>query len=66
MLLWCPQASCHLLFRRMESSMTLSLELLLSLCTALAIGLLIGAERGWQARDREDTRQIAGIRTFSL
>ncbi|MCR3766527.1 hypothetical protein K3Z80_24365, partial [Pseudomonas aeruginosa] len=46
----------------MESSMTLSLELLLSLCTALAIGLLIGAERGWQARDREDTRQIAGIR----
>lgn len=46
--------------------MTLSLDLLLSLCTALAIGLLIGAERGWQERDHEDARQIAGIRTFSL
>ena len=42
------------------------LDLLLSLCTALAIGLLIGAERGWQERDHEDARQIAGIRTFSL
>ena len=32
----------------------------------LAIGLLIGAERGWQERDHEDARQIAGIHTFSL
>ncbi|AZM83274.1 MgtC/SapB family protein [Pseudomonas aeruginosa] len=66
LLLWCAQARRHPLSRRMESSMTLSLDLLLSLCTALAIGLLIGAERGWQERDHEDARQIAGIRTFSL
>lgn len=42
------------------------LELLLDFTTALAIGLLIGTERGWRERDLEDIRQAAGIRTFTL
>ena len=33
-------------------------ELALNLATALAAGLLIGAERGWRARDTDD---LAGI-----
>ena len=42
------------------------LDLVLDLTTALAIGLLIGTERGWRERDFEDIRQAAGIRTFTL
>ena len=41
-------------------------ELALNLATALAAGLLIGAERGWRARDTDDTHLMAGIRTFGL
>ncbi|MGE5506476.1 MAG: MgtC/SapB family protein [Actinomycetota bacterium] len=33
---------------------------------ALAIGLLMGAERGWQARDLPVGGRVAGIRTFAL
>jgi len=33
---------------------------------ALAIGLLIGVERGWKARDAEEGKRIAGLRTFGL
>ncbi|MEJ2479309.1 MAG: MgtC/SapB family protein [Acidihalobacter sp.] len=33
---------------------------------ALAQGLLIGLERGWQAREAPDGTRIAGIRTFGL
>ena len=33
---------------------------------ALAAGLLIGIERGWHLRGREDGSRVAGIRTFSL
>jgi uncharacterized membrane protein (DUF4010 family) len=36
------------------------------LALALAIGLLIGVERGWQARGEADGRRVAGIRTFAL
>ncbi len=43
-----------------------TVQLLLSFATALAVGLLIGTERGWSARDTEDTRLIGGIRTFGL
>jgi len=46
--------------------MTPDLDVLLDLASALAIGLLIGAERGWSARDILDTRLSAGIRTFGL
>ena len=41
-------------------------ELLLDLATALAVGLLIGTERGWSARDTEESQLAAGIRTFGL
>ncbi|SDH95202.1 MgtC/SapB family protein [Pseudomonas panipatensis] len=43
-----------------------NMEIVLDLTTALAIGLLVGTERGWRTRDSEDIRQIAGIRTFTL
>jgi len=36
------------------------------LALALAIGLLVGAERGWQLRDAEAGRRVAGIRTFAI
>lgn len=33
---------------------------------ALAIGLLIGLERGWEARNREEGMRVAGLRTYGL
>lgn len=36
------------------------------LAAALAIGLLVGIERGWKARDVEDHGRAAGLRTFGL
>lgn len=42
------------------------LELFQRLGLALAIGMLMGVERGWQARESLDGGRIAGIRTFSL
>jgi uncharacterized membrane protein (DUF4010 family) len=36
------------------------------LAVALAIGLLIGTERGWQRRETEEGQRVAGLRTFSL
>lgn len=41
-------------------------ELLYRFATALAIGLLIGLERGWRDRDEKPGQRAAGIRTFSL
>jgi uncharacterized membrane protein (DUF4010 family) len=41
-------------------------DLFLRLGLALAIGFLIGLERGWKDRDEEEGRRTAGIRTFSL
>ena len=43
-----------------------SFELLLELIVPLAIGLLIGTERGWSHRHQSDDKLIAGIRTFGL
>ncbi len=43
-----------------------NLEVMFNLATSLAVGLLIGAERGWSARDTDDTHLVAGIRTFGL
>ena len=43
-----------------------ALDTLLNFASALAAGLLIGAERGWQQRDAEDGCFAAGIRTFAL
>jgi len=41
-------------------------ELFRRLAVALAIGLLIGLERGWQTRDECDHQRTAGLRTFAL
>lgn len=41
-------------------------ELALSLLAALAIGLMIGIERGWSGRDSNEGDRVAGVRTFSL
>ncbi|MGE0023435.1 MAG: MgtC/SapB family protein [Hyphomicrobium sp.] len=41
-------------------------ELFLRLGVALAIGLLIGLERGWQTREELDHQRAAGLRTFAL
>ena len=44
----------------------MNLDLLLGLATALGVGLLIGTERGWSARDHADRELVAGIRTYGL
>ncbi|WP_210397900.1 MgtC/SapB family protein [Motiliproteus sediminis] len=43
-----------------------SLVQLLWLGSALAIGLLVGVERGWRNRTLADGRRVAGLRTFGL
>lgn len=42
------------------------MELLERLAIALAIGLLIGVERGWHARDAAEGQRTAGVRTFGI
>jgi uncharacterized membrane protein (DUF4010 family) len=42
------------------------MEQLTNLAIALALGLLVGIERGWQERTAEEGSRIAGIRTFGL
>ena len=42
------------------------LDLLSRLGVALAIGLLIGLERGWKLRGEEEHSRAAGFRTFAL
>lgn len=45
----------------------LSVEALIwRLSVAFAIGLLIGLERGWQARGKAEGERAAGLRTFAL
>jgi uncharacterized membrane protein (DUF4010 family) len=46
----------------MEETYVIALELL----EALAIGFLIGIERGWSGRREDEGQRVAGIRTFSL
>lgn len=41
-------------------------DLLIRLTVALAVGLLIGAERGWENRKLAEGMRAAGIRTFGL
>ncbi len=36
------------------------------LAVALAIGLLIGIERGWKKREAQEGQRIAGVRTYGL
>jgi uncharacterized membrane protein (DUF4010 family) len=42
------------------------LELFQRLGLALAVGLLIGLERGWREREAAEGGRVAGIRTFAL
>ncbi len=42
------------------------MQLLSRLAVALAIGLLVGLERGWQSREEQKRRRAAGFRTFAL
>lgn len=41
-------------------------QLLQHAALAVAIGLLIGVQRGWQDREARDGARVAGIRTFTL
>lgn len=42
------------------------MELFQQLAVALAVGLLIGIERGWHEREAGEGHRIAGLRTFGL
>lgn len=42
------------------------LEAVMSIALALALGLLIGIERGWTQRDQAPGSRFAGIRTYGL
>ena len=42
------------------------IDLLHRLGVALAIGLLVGAERHWRERDEPGGQRTAGVRTFGL
>lgn len=41
-------------------------SILYELLTALGVGFIIGTERGWNERDRDEGDRIGGIRTFTL
>jgi len=41
-------------------------ETLLPILGGLAVGLLIGVERGWKLRERQEGQRVAGVRTFIL
>jgi uncharacterized membrane protein (DUF4010 family) len=41
-------------------------DLVTRLAVALAIGLLVGLERGWKTREEEGGQRAAGFRTFAL
>jgi uncharacterized membrane protein YhiD involved in acid resistance len=42
------------------------MEVIFNLGLALALGLLVGVERGWQEREAAEGSRLAGIRTFGL
>jgi len=46
--------------------MSEELQAFYHLSVALAIGLLVGLERGWQGRDAAEGERLAGVRTFGL
>lgn len=48
------------------NSASLDLTLIIRLGVALALGLIIGMERGWHDRAMPDDTRIAGIRTFGF
>nr|WP_047169188.1 DUF4010 domain-containing protein [Sphingomonas sp. Y57] len=46
--------------------MSFDTELLRTLAAALAVGFLIGIERGWRQREASDGGRVSGLRTFGL
>jgi len=46
--------------------MPIESEQFVRLAVALAIGLLVGIERGWQRRDSQEGQRVAGLRTYAL
>lgn len=42
------------------------IQLLIRLACALAVGMLLGLERGWRYREQPDGARVAGVRTFAL
>jgi len=46
--------------------MNTDIESVYFLLVALAIGLMIGIERGWQERESLDGQRVAGVRTYGL
>ena len=44
----------------------LQLDHAMGIALALALGLLVGVQRGWTLRDRPEGSRFAGIRTFAL
>lgn len=43
-----------------------AVDQLTRLGVALAVGLLVGVERGWRERDTEEGGRVAGLRTYGL
>ena len=48
------------------SDWTTQATLVLQLLAALAVGALIGIERGWRQREESEGARVAGVRTFTL
>ncbi|MFN2396850.1 MAG: MgtC/SapB family protein [Bacteroidales bacterium] len=46
--------------------MEIEIQILWDFLTALGVGLLIGIERGWKGRVKDEGDRVAGIRTFAL
>jgi uncharacterized membrane protein (DUF4010 family) len=57
------QEKCNLSY---YSGMSESQQVFYYLGVALAIGLLIGGERGWKEREAKEGTRVAGVRTYGL
>lgn len=55
-----------LIFKGQVQTMHSEIMQFANLAVALAIGMLVGIERGWQHRKAEEGQRVAGLRTYSL
>ena len=56
-----------MLDRMASESLALPLNnALIGLVAALAVGLIVGLERGWHGRELPEGSRVAGLRTFAL
>lgn len=62
----CEPVSQACRYRSMMDQMMPDLDHLSRLAVALAIGLMVGIERGWRSRGVEPHGRAAGLRTFGL